>query len=261
MVSPKTKPSNKSPVKVGLFATCLADVMRPSVAFSALQLLEQAGCDVTVPSQQSCCGQPAYNSGDFDSARRILTPLFESFATCQYLVAPSASCVGMLRTHLPRLFPTDHEHHQQALRLAAKSYELTWFLVNIMGYDKVDTTLSAKVAYHSSCSSLREVVLSEAPRQLLQSMHDVELCDIAEANVCCGFGGLFCLKYASISASMVDNKCRHVSDSGAEILVSADLGCLLNIAGRLKRLQSPIRVFHIAELLAGLHADTKAIGE
>ena len=234
---------------IALFVTCLVDSMRPSVGFATIKLLEEAGCKVSVPSQQTCCGQPAYNSGDPDSAKKILMPVIKAFEEYDYVIIPSGSCAGMLKKHLPSLFPDD----EAAKKFSDKCYELIYFLTHIMKVKKVKAKLQGTIAYHSSCSSLREVGLQGEAEQLLTAS-GTKVAPITDATTCCGFGGLFCMKYAPISAAMVEKKCNNIKQTEAEILTSADLGCLLNIAGRLKHEGSDIKTYHIAEVLTGTTA-------
>jgi L-lactate dehydrogenase complex protein LldE len=248
------------PVRVGLFVTCLVDLMRPNVGFASVKLLEDAGCRVEVPELQTCCGQPAYNSGDFTDTRHLAKQVIEVFEKYEYLVAPSGSCVGMIREHYPRLFATEVLWRNRAERLAERSYELVSFLHDVLGVDAVDVEHAGTVTYHDSCAGLRELDVHHQPRALLGKVSGLELKEMTDSNVCCGFGGTFCVKYPKISERMVANKVANVVDSGAEMLVGGDLGCLLNIAGRIKREGRPISVYHVAEVLAGM-ADVPAIGD
>ena len=245
---------------VGLFVTCLVDLFRPNVGFAAVKLLEDAGCRVQVPALQTCCGQPAYNSGDAADARDIAKQVISAFEGFDYLVAPSGSCAGMLREHYPKLFPTDAGWCGRAEQLAGKSHELLSFLHDIMGVQAGKAQFSATATYHDSCSGLRELGIKDQPRALLSGVQDLSINEMSDSNVCCGFGGTFCVKYPKISERMVSDKVRNVNASGAGVLLGGDLGCLLNIAGRLKREGSQVEVYHAAEVLAGL-TDTPSIGE
>ena len=243
--------SRKKP-RVGLFVTCLIDAMRPSAGMAALTLLEAAGCEVIVPESQSCCGQPAWNSGDKAAARAVAIPYLDSFDDCDYVVVPSGSCAGMLAHHLVELFEDapDLRHRQQALAIAAKSHELTSFLVDVLGVTSVPGQIKGRVAYHDSCSSLREMKVKDQPRQLLKAA-GAQVVDLDQADTCCGFGGTFSVKYGDISGAMVDGKAQDVEAQHPDLLVAGDMGCLMNIAGRLSRRGSPIAVRHVAEVLAG----------
>lgn len=248
-------------MRVALFATCLVDLFRPSVGFATATLLERAGCSVEVPEGQTCCGQPAYNNGDEEDARAIARGVITAFADYPYVVVPSGSCGGMLKLHYPRLFADDPEWGPRARDLAERTHELTAFLVDVLGVTGLDATHQGTVTYHDSCSSLREMGVREQPRRLLQQVAGLELTELANTEVCCGFGGTFCVKYPEISERMVSDKTSAARATGAQTLLAGDLGCLLNIAGRLRREGGQVpRVFHIAELLAG-DTDRPAIGE
>lgn len=245
--------------QVGLFVTCLVDLFRPSVAFAAIKLLEAAGARVSVPKQQTCCGQPAYNSGDRDDAAAIARQVVETFEGFDYVVAPSGSCAGMLKRHYPKLLADDPAFASRAMALAAKTYELTGFLVHELGVTHVDARFARGVTYHDSCSCLRELDTHAAPRLLLASVAGLSLQEIPESEVCCGFGGAFSVKYPAIANAIVDSKARNIAETGASCVLAADLGCLMHIAGKLARDGSDIEVRHIAEVLAGM-TGTPAIG-
>ena len=246
--------------RVALFVTCLVDLFRPSVGFAAVKLLQQAGCRIEVPLRQTCCGQPAFNSGDRRGAEAIARGVIEAFAGFDHVVAPSGSCAGMLRLHLPELFDDDPETKERAAELAGRCHELVSFLVDVMGVRDVQAQLAATVTYHDSCSGLRELEVKRQPRQLLASIEGLSLREMEDSEVCCGFGGTFCVKYPEISTRMVSNKAEHVEATGADLLLAGDMGCLLNMAGRLKRLGSAVQARHVAEVLAGETAGP-AIGE
>lgn len=245
--------------RVGLFVTCLANLFRPSVALAAVRLLEQAGCRVEVPAEQVCCGQPALNSGDFEDTRAIARRVIAAFEGYDYVVAPSGSCIGTIKADYPELLAADEVWRPKAEALAARAFELTSFLVDVLHLPGVDARFDATVTYHDSCSGLRELGVREQPRRLLASVDGVKLVESRESDVCCGFGGTFCVKYPEISGKMVTDKVTNIEASGAQVLLGGDLGCLLNIAGRLHRLGKPQRVYHVAEVLAGM-ADGAAIG-
>ena len=259
MSEANNKSTGKRP-RVGLFVTCLVDLFRPNVGFAAIKLLEDAGCEVSVPEAQTCCGQPAYNSGDAPDTRDIARQVIAAFESFDYVVGPSGSCMGMIRSHYPDLFPTDAGWRGRAERLAEKSYELMSFLTDVMGVTAVDARYEGKVTYHDSCSGLREMGVKAQPRALLAKVQGLTVEEMNDSEVCCGFGGTFCVKYPKISERMVSDKSGHIAASGADTLLGGDLGCLLNMAGRLKREQSPVRVYHAAEVLAGL-TDVAPIGD
>ena len=245
--------------RVGLFVTCLVDLMRPGVGFAALKLLEQAGCDVEVPATQTCCGQPARNSGADRDTAAIARQVIDAFDGFDHVVAPSGSCAGMIRVHYPEALAGDAAYEPRARALAAKTYELVQFLVNIRGMTRVTASSSGRVCYHDSCSALRELRIKQEPRRLLASIEAVELRELKEPEVCCGFGGLFSVKYPEISERMADDKIADAQATGADLITSADLGCLLHLAGRVARRGLPLRVRHITEILAG-ETDMPAMG-
>jgi len=247
--------------RVALFVTCLVDLHRPTIGFAAIKLLEDAGCHVEVPRAQTCCGQPAYNSGDRNTARDLARGILDAFRGYDYVVVPSGSCGGMLRHHLPALFDDDPNLRAQADALGARTYELVSFLTDVMGVERVPAAYSGLATYHDSCSGLRELGIKQQPRTLLRSVRGLELVEMRDTEVCCGFGGTFCVKYPAISDHMVGDKVQAAAATGAELLLAGDLGCLLNIAGKMKRERLPIEVRHVAEVLAGMTAETPPIGE
>jgi L-lactate dehydrogenase complex protein LldE len=252
-------PIADSKPRVGLLVTCLADMFRPELGFAAAKLLEQAGCDVEVP-RQSCCGQPAYNAGDAKDAVALAKQVIANFEAFDYVVVPSGSCGGMVKVHYPRLLKDDAVWGPRAVTLAAKTFELFSFLVNVRGVNSVAATCKGIAAYHDSCSSLREMNVSSEPRSLLKSVEGLNLHDMAEKETCCGFGGFFSVKYPEVSARMADDKIADAKAGGADMLLAGDLGCLLHLAGRLSRKGETLRVRHAAEVLAGM-AEGPAIGE
>ncbi len=239
-------------MRVGLFVTCLVDLMRPSIGFAALRLLEAAGCEVVVPATQTCCGQPGYNSGDRKAAKALALKVLKEFDGCDYIVVPSGSCAGMMRVHYPALFKDDPAFSEACRRLTERTYELTDFLANVAKLHNIPGNYSGSLTYHDSCSGLREMGVQAQPRALLSKMPGVKLTEMRESTTCCGFGGTFSVKFGDISSRMADNKCEHIAQTGAGAIVAGDLGCLLNIEGRLRRRGDlDTRVLHIAEVLAG----------
>jgi L-lactate dehydrogenase complex protein LldE len=237
---------------VALFVTCLVDLFRPSIGFAAVKLLEEAGCTVEVPPLQVCCGQPAYNSGDRRSTRAIARQVIDAFEGFEAVVVPSGSCGGMLAHHYPGLFDDDPALKARAENLAGRSYELVSFLVDVLGVKKVAAHYDGTVTYHDSCSGLRELGVKEQPRRLLGSVQGLRLSEMKTPEVCCGFGGTFCVKYPEISNAMVSEKAADIAASGADTLLAGDLGCLMNMAGKLQREGSRVRVRHVAEVLADM---------
>jgi len=252
--------NSPSSPRVGLFVTCLVDLYRPSVGFAAVKLLEQTGCQVEVPRAQTCCGQPAYNSGDNAHARQLALQVLETFEDYDYVVGASGSCLGTIRCHYPEMFADDPELEARFASLSARSHELISFLVDVMEVDKIEASFNGRVTYHDSCAGLRELGIKAQPRKLLALVNGLELSEMQGTDICCGFGGTFCVKYPEISGRMATDKVAAIETSGADTLLAGDLGCLLNLAGKLRREGRQQRVFHIAEVLAGM-TDMASIGE
>ncbi len=249
-----------SGLNVALFVTCLVDLFRPSVAFASIALLERAGCRITVPEAQTCCGQPAWNSGDNRTAADLARAVIETFEPYDHVVAPSGSCAGTIVKDYTEILKDDPVWAPRAAALAAKTHELVSFLVDVLGVSDVDARCDGAVTYHDSCSGLRALGIQAQPRALLASVEGLEFREMAETEVCCGFGGTFCVKYPDISNRMVENKTTHIVETGADLVLAGDLGCLMNIAGKLSRKGRRVKARHVAEVLAGM-TDTPAIGE
>lgn len=246
--------------RVGLFVTCLVDLFRPTVGFASVKLIEDAGCEVFVPASQTCCGQPAYNSGDKRGARALAEQVIATFEGFDYVVIPSGSCAGMIKTHYAEIFAGEPDWALRAERLASRTHELTSFLTDVLGVIPLPAAWQGSATYHDSCSGLRELGIKAQPRRLLGSVEGLDLKEMADPEACCGFGGTFCVKYDEISNAIVGRKTADIRATGADMLLAGDLGCLLNIAGKLKREGSSIEVRHVAEVLAGM-ASGPAIGE
>lgn len=247
-------------MRVALFVTCLADLMKPGVAFAALRLLEHGGCTVEVPRTQTCCGQPAYNSGDRATAIALARKALDEFEGFDYVVAPSGSCGGMVRAHYPELFRDDPATLKRIEGLASRTYELTDFLVNVLKLDSVPGDFKGTVTYHDSCSGLRELNVKAQPRALLAKLPGVTLAEMNEAETCCGFGGTFSLKNADVSVAMGTDKVRAVLDTQAEYVVTGDNSCLMHIGGLLSRMRAGVKPIHLAEILAQTEDDLVATG-
>ncbi len=254
---------SRSP-RVGLFVTCLVNAMRPSVGFSAMELLERAGCTVVVPTNQTCCGQPGFNSGDFKNSRKIARQVIGAFEHFDYVVVPSGSCAGMIARHYPTgLFGEDEAWGARARRLAEKTYELTGFLTDVMAFsppEPLHDFSHLHVTYHDSCSCLREMKVKSQPRELLKTLCNIDVDEMVDTDVCCGFGGSFSVKMPQVSAGVADKKIENAWATGADMMLAADMGCLLHLAGRLKRRNESLEGRHVAEVLAG-RIDGPAIGE
>ncbi len=247
------------PIRVALFVTCLVDLFRPSVGFAAVKLLEDAGCTVEVPEAQTCCGQPAYNSGDRADAKALARQVVATFSRYDYVVVPSGSCGGMIKTHYPALLADEPAVADQAKALASRTYELVSFLADVLKLDRVAARYAGTVTYHDACSGLRELGVKDQPRRLLQSVDGLRLKEMATPEVCCGFGGTFCVKYPEISDKMVSDKAADIAATGADTLLCGDMGCLLNMAGKLSRLGKAINVRHVAEVLADMSDEVAPI--
>jgi L-lactate dehydrogenase complex protein LldE len=246
--------------RVGLLVTCLVDAMRPRIGFAAIQLLEEAGCTVEVPEAQTCCGQPAWNSGDTGHAAALARQAIAAFEGYDHVVVPSGSCAGMIRRHYPEALAHDPPWAARARALGERTFEITSFLVDVMGYRPKGRSLRATGTYHDSCAGLRELDVFAQPRKLLASVDGLAMTKLPGNDACCGFGGTFCVKYPAISNAIVEEKAAAIDGTGAELLLAGDLGCLMNMAGKLSRRGSKVRAFHTIEVLAGM-ADGPAIGE
>ena len=247
--------------RVALFVTCLVDLFRPSVAFAAVKLLRDAGCELEVPAAQTCCGQPAWNSGDRETAKAIARQVIAAFEGYDYVVAPSGSCAATIAKDYPQMLEGDDAWRPRAQALAARAFELTQFLADVLGAAPAARTPAPLVAtYHDSCSGLRSLGVETQPRRLLAGVEGLELVEMAERDVCCGFGGTFCVKYPDISNVMAGDKTENIAATGAGLVLAGDLGCLMNIAGKASREGRTFRARHVAEILAGDLA-TPPIGE
>lgn len=243
--------TRKRPVPVSLFFTCLADTFAPRVAFAAVAVLERFGARVDVPLSQTCCGQPAANSGNFQEARRMAAKFLSDFDGDGYIVSPSGSCAAMVKNLYPVLFRDEPRMLARARAVGERVYELSQFLVDVLGVVDPGSTFEGKVTYHDSCHLLRGLGVASAPRTLLRAIPGVELVEMAESDRCCGFGGTFAVTHPGISCAMVERKLDRILETGARYVTSADLGCLLNIEGLISRSGHPVKAVHLAEVLAG----------
>ncbi len=250
-MSPNSEDETGKP-RVGLFVTCLVDLFRPVVGLAAARLIEATGCTVDIPRTQTCCGQPAHNAGDRKDTRAIAETTIEAFEGFDYVVAPSGSCAGMLKKHYPALFKGDPEWEGRVSAFSAKVHELVSFLSDVRGLSAVDVRLEAIATYHDSCAGLRELGIRGQPRALLGQVEGLRLRDLPEADICCGLGGAFCARPSGVSNAIATRKAEAIGASGADLLLAGDLGCLMNMAGRLKRQGSAIETRHVAEVLAGM---------
>ena len=244
--------------KVGFFVTCIVDAMRPNIAFASLKVLAQAGCDVEVPRAQTCCGQPAFNSGDDQTTKTIASKVIETFEPYDYVVVPSGSCASMIRSHYRELFADDSEWADRQAALSAKTWEVLSFLSDVMNFRPDGVRYYGIVTYHDSCSGLRDLGVYNQPRALLENVQGLSLVPLAGSNECCGFGGTFCVKYPDVSNAIVKAKAEKIEATKADTLLGGDMGCLMNMAGKLSRNGSTVKAFHTIEVLAGM-ADGPAI--
>lgn len=246
--------------KVALFVTCLVDLMRPRIGFATIRALEAAGCEVVVPQGQTCCGQPALNSGDRDHAAALAKQTIAALEPYEAIVVPSGSCAGTIRCHYPEIFLADPAWLPRAQAVAAKTFEVMGYLDEICDWHPENVHLDATATYHDSCSGLRELGIKAQPRRLLAGVDGLSMTPLPGAETCCGFGGTFCVKYPAISNAIVGEKTAAITATGADLLLAGDLGCLMNMAGKLNREGSKVRAFHAVEILAGM-GDGPAIGE
>ncbi|SFJ68300.1 L-lactate dehydrogenase complex protein LldE [Paenibacillus sp. UNC496MF] len=235
-------------MKVSLFITCLSDALYPRVGEAMVRLLANYGVTLEFPSVQTCCGQPAFNSGYWKEAREAAQTIIAAFEDADFVISPSGSCTGMIH-HYPKLFEHDPVMLEKALKLQEKSYEFTQFLVQVLGVTDVGAHFPHKVTYHPSCHGSRLLGVKEEPLLLMERVNGLELVPLPFANDCCGFGGTFAIKMSDISGAMVSEKTDHVLETEAEVLVGLDMACLMNIAGNLRFRDKPVRVMHLAELL------------
>ncbi len=245
--------------RVALLATCLVDMIRPSVGFASAKLLEEAGCTVEVPAQ-TCCGQPNFNSGDREGTKALARRMIEAMAGYDHVVVPSGSCAATVIKDYPGVFAGDADWEGRAQDLADRTHEIVSFLWDVLGVERVAASWPARATYHDSCSGLRSLGIKDQPRKLLATVEGLEIAEMQEPEVCCGFGGTFCVKYPDISNKMVSNKADDIAGTGATLLLAGDLGCLMNMAGKLSREGRQVETRHVVEVLAG-DVDTPPIGE
>lgn len=237
---------------VSLFVTCLVDLFFPEVGEATVQVLRRQGVKVAFPPGQTCCGQPAFNSGHWGEARAAARHFLDVFeGTDGPIVTPSGSCAMMVKHEYPRLLADEARHHARAVALAERVYELSDFLVNVLGVEDVDARYSGRCTYHASCHLTRGLGIVEPPRRLLQAVEGVEFIEMPDAERCCGFGGTFAVKMAEVSSAMVEDKIAAIRETGADTVVACDMGCLMQIMGALRRIDPAIRGRHLAQILAG----------
>lgn len=242
---------DKANQTVSLFVQCLVDVMYPTVGIAMLSIFDKLDIAVDCPTNQTCCGQPAFNSGYRQAARVAARRFIEIFENSEAIVCPSGSCVAMVRHHYPQLFEEEPEWRRRAETVAAKTYELTQYLVDVLDTEDLGARYNGKLTFHDSCHALRTLGIKKQPRRLIAGVADAELVEMNESERCCGFGGSFAVKYPEISTAMAQDKVDRIIATGASAVVGVDISCLMNIQGLLNRQKSPVKILHIAELLAG----------
>ena len=235
-------------LKVALFATCIVDTLRPEIGFASLALLEATDCEVSVP-EQACCGQPNFNNGDDQGARALANLWLSQFEEYDYVVIPSGSCAAMLKRHAVDLFADDPVLQARMQTLSERCYELSEFLSSVVSPRFVDLP-EVRVCYHDSCSGLRELGIKEQPRALLANIKSLSLSELSNAEACCGFGGTFCIKHPEISCHLADDKIAAIENTGVEMLLGGDWGCLMHLQGRIEARGKSIEVKHFSEILA-----------
>jgi L-lactate dehydrogenase complex protein LldE len=236
-------------MKIELFIPCFVDQLYPETAFNTIKVLEKAGCTVNYNSKQTCCGQPAYNAGYWEQAKDIGNKFLDDFSSSDYIVAPSASCVGMVKNGFNDLF-TNTMVHNKCRSTQANIFELSDFLINVLKKDYFGAELEGKAVYHDSCSGLRECKIKDEPRQLLSKVHGLEMVEMKDTDMCCGFGGTFAVKFDAISSAMAEQKINNALEMDAEYIISTDLSCLMHLEGYIKKNNIPIKTMHIADVLA-----------
>ena len=243
-------PENKQ-IKASLFVTCIIDQLYPQVGVSAVRVLRRLGVEVDFPLEQTCCGQPLYNAGFADQSRKLARRVLTSFRDSQYVVVPSGSCGAMMRVFFQDLFSDDPDLHQEAVKLSAKVYEFSEFLVGVLGVEDLAAEYPATATYHASCHLLRELEVKDAPLTLLHRVRNLQLNELPQVESCCGFGGTFSVKFPHISEAMLADKVDNVMSTNADTLISCDMGCLMHIEGALSRRGLGVEVRHLAQVLDG----------
>ena len=236
-------------MKVQLFIPCFVDQLYPDTAFNMVRILEKAGCTVHYNTDQTCCGQPAFNAGFQDDAKEVCLKFLKDFSGTDYIVSPSASCTGFVRNYYPGLF-IDSSFNKEVKAVGKRIYEFSDFLVNVLKLENFNASLAGKATYHDSCSALRKCKIKTEPRKLLSHVKGLELIEMADVETCCGFGGSFAVKFESISLAMADQKVNHALKTGAKYLISTDLSCLMHLDGYIRHKGLPLKTLHIADVLS-----------
>lgn len=236
-------------MRVQLFIPCFIDQLYPQTAFNMVKVLEKACCEVVYNTNQTCCGQPAFNAGFCNEATAVAEKFLKDFQNTDYVVAPSASCVGFIRNYYPKLFDNSAEHNA-VKELGKRTFEFSEFLTDILKIENFGASMHARATYHDSCAALRECKIKEGPRRLLNNVRGLELVELTDSETCCGFGGTFSVKFETISTAMADQKITHILETGASCVISTDISCLMQIGGVIKKRNLPIETLHLADVLA-----------
>jgi L-lactate dehydrogenase complex protein LldE len=236
-------------MNVSIFTPCFIDQLYPQTAFNMVKVLEKAGCNVSYNSNQTCCGQPAFNAGFWDESKAVCNKFLKDFEEAECIVSPSASCVGFIRNYFPKLFDNSSSHND-VTKLGKRTYEFSEFMVKVLGINNVNATLNGKATYHDSCAGLRECKIKDEPRQLLSNVKGLDLVEMEDVETCCGFGGTFAVKFEAISVAMADQKVNHALATGAKYLISTDTSCLMHLDGYIQKKGYDLKTMHIADVLA-----------
>lgn len=236
-------------MRVQLFVPCYVDQLYPRTAFNMIKVLEKACCDISYNTNQTCCGQPAYNAGFWDECKSVAAKFINDFDNADYIVAPSASCVGFVRNYYTELFK-DSSQHNSVKELSSRIFEFTEFLTKVIKIENFGAEMHARATYHDSCAGLRECKIKEEPRRLLKKVKGLDLIEMADTETCCGFGGTFAVKFDSISVAMADQKLRHALDVHVTHIISTDISCLMHLQGVITKKKLPLTTIHIADVLA-----------
>ena len=237
-------------MKVSLFVTCLVDQIFPEVGLSTVRILRKLGVEVDFDVRQTCCGQPAFNTGFVEEAQSVARHFISVFKDSEKIVVPSGSCCTMIKVFLPELFPKKSKERSLAKSIAERTYELSYFLVSILGVENIGARFSQSVTYHDSCHLLRELKVCDQPRQLIRNIRDIDFREMKDSDRCCGFGGTFSVKFPEVSTAIGSDKLQSIKDTGANYVIANDVSCLMHLDGLLRRQNIPIKTMHIAELLA-----------
>jgi len=236
-------------LNIQLFIPCFVDQLFPETGFNMVRVLEKAGCQVHYNTEQTCCGQPAFNAGFREDAKEVCVKFLKDFPGTDFIVTPSASCTGFVRNYYPDLFK-DSAYNKEVKNVQKRIYEFSDFLINVLQLENFDAVLTGKATYHDSCAALRECKIKEEPRKLLSKVKGLELVEMDDVETCCGFGGSFAIKFESISVAMADQKVNHALQTGAEYLISTDLSCLMHLDGYIRHKGLPLKTMHIADVLS-----------